>query len=95
MWSAFHSTLNIFSSFTVQQIPEKFVQKYGDTLSNMVILKLPCGLQVWLEKGWPEFSKYYSLEHGSMVVFGYEGNFNFNSRIFDRSTVLINYPTKY
>lgn len=77
--------------------------KYGDGLSNSVVLKVPSGLEwemeprrydgeVWFEKGWPDFSHFYSLDFAYWLVFGYEGNSKFLVRIFDRSCTEIDYP---
>ncbi|KAK9929696.1 hypothetical protein M0R45_026784 [Rubus argutus] len=87
-------------------IPEDFVCKYGKDLSNPVCFKLPCGSEwevgltryngeVWLKKGWPDFSKFYSLGYNDMLVFGYEGNSRFQVSIFDRSTIEIEYPIEH
>ncbi|XP_024030727.1 B3 domain-containing transcription factor VRN1-like [Morus notabilis] len=84
-------------------IPTKFVKKYGETLSNSVFVKLPSGSE-WkmelrksngrfcLQKGWPEFVKYYSIGFGHFLVFRYEGNSRFHACIFDTTTVEIEYP---
>ena len=67
-------------------------------------MKLPCGSKwkmelrkhenkIWLEKGWPDFAKHYSIKRGSMLVFRYEGNSEFHAVIFDTSTVEIDYPS--
>ncbi|KAL5557177.1 hypothetical protein UlMin_039413 [Ulmus minor] len=83
---------------------EKFVRLHGNSLSNSVILKIPCGsewtiglekkdLKVWLFKGWSDFSKYYCLKIGYLIVFRYEGASHFRVSIFDKSTFRINYPT--
>ncbi|PON54065.1 B3 DNA binding domain containing protein, partial [Parasponia andersonii] len=79
-------------------------RKYGETLSSSVFVKLPCGSKwkmklarqdnkIWLEGGWPDFSKHYSLKRGSMLMFRYEGNSEFHAVIFDKSTVEIDYPS--
>ncbi|KAL5557171.1 hypothetical protein UlMin_039407 [Ulmus minor] len=83
-------------------IPKKFKRKYGETLSNPVLLELPCGLEwkvelsddkVCFDKGWAEFADYYALEFGHMLVFRYKGNSQFHVFIFDKSTSEIDYPT--
>ncbi|POO02681.1 B3 DNA binding domain containing protein, partial [Trema orientale] len=85
------------------RIPHKFTRKYGETLSNSVFVKLPCGSKwkmkltkkdnkIWLEEGWPDFAKHYSIRRGSMVMFRYDGNSEFHAVIFDTSTVEIDYP---
>lgn len=84
-------------------IPVKFVRRYGETLSNPVSVKLPCGSEwkmelrkfdgrVCLHKGWPEFVKHYSIALGHFLVFRYEGNSRFHAFIFDKTTVEIDYP---
>ncbi|XP_016651550.1 PREDICTED: putative B3 domain-containing protein Os03g0621600 [Prunus mume] len=84
-------------------IPKKFLRKYGDDLSNPVLLKLPNGSkwnielrrwegEAWFDKGWPEFSEFYFLEHCHSLVFGYEGNSKFHICIFDESFIEIEYP---
>ncbi|KAJ9175685.1 hypothetical protein P3X46_014217 [Hevea brasiliensis] len=85
------------------RIPIKFVKKYGNCLSSPMILEIPTGNtwqvellkngdDVWLEKGWQEFSEYHSLKHGHLLLFKYEGECNFSVLIFDMSAVEIEYP---
>lgn len=90
----------------MQQIPNKFVRMYGDTLSDSIRLELPCGLRwdvgltkcdgkVWIGEGrWADFSNHYSLGHGYLLVFRYEGNSRFHVLIFDKSTTEIDYLPK-
>ncbi|KAL6272645.1 hypothetical protein ACE6H2_023337 [Prunus campanulata] len=78
--------------------------RYGDNLSSPVHLKLPSGAEmeiqlrrcndgwVWFDKGWPEFSKFCSLNYGNWLVFGYEGNSNFHVFVFDETGTEIEYP---
>lgn len=60
--------------------------KFGNFLSDKLLLKAPNGEvwpikltrddvndSLWLEKGWPEFAKFYSLENGCFLFFSYEG----------------------
>ncbi|PRQ20362.1 putative transcription factor B3-Domain family [Rosa chinensis] len=86
-------------------IPEDFVSKYGKDLSNSVTFRLPCGSEwevgltryngeVWFDKGWPDFSKFYSLGYNDLLVFGYEGKSRLQVSIFDKSTIEIEYPVK-
>ncbi|KAB2617680.1 B3 domain-containing transcription factor VRN1-like [Pyrus ussuriensis x Pyrus communis] len=99
----FKIIVNDTSKYNKIKIPTKFVMKYGDGLSNSVVLKVPSGLEwemeprrydgeVWFEKGWPDFSHFYSLDFAYWLVFGYEGNSKFLVRIFDRSCTEIDYP---
>ncbi|XP_058008068.1 B3 domain-containing transcription factor VRN1-like [Hevea brasiliensis] len=85
-------------------IPRKFVRKYGKDLSSPVLLEVPCGRiwqveltkcdgEIWLQNGWQEFMEYYSLAHGSFIVFEYnKRNCHFNAIIFDKSASEIDYP---
>lgn len=81
------------------------MRKYGESLSNPVILKLPSGLEwkveltscdgeVCLQKGWPEFMENLSIGCGYLLVFRYEANSHFHLIIFDTSAVEMDYPTK-
>lgn len=86
-----------------KRIPKSFVKKYEKHLSNPVHLKLPsgsewevevttCDGEVWLDRGWPEFSKFYSLEQGGSLVFKYDVNSKFQVCILDASGTEIDYP---
>ncbi|OAY46056.1 hypothetical protein MANES_07G112902v8 [Manihot esculenta] len=87
------------------RIPKKFVKNHGKCLSSPMILKVPTGNtwkvellrsgdDVWLAKGWQEFTEYHSLKHGNMLVFKYEGDCQFSVLIFDMSAVEIEYPDR-
>ncbi|XP_048228269.1 B3 domain-containing transcription factor VRN1-like [Ricinus communis] len=85
-------------------ITRRFVRRYGNDLSTPVVLKVPSGAkwevelvkhdgEIWLQNGWQEFLKYYSLDHGFFLVFKYnQRNYNFNVIIFDKSAIEIDYP---
>ncbi|XP_065633422.1 B3 domain-containing transcription factor VRN1-like [Quercus suber] len=84
----------------LQTIPKMFIRKYRENLSSPTFLKLPndakwkveltkCNDEVWLQKGWKEFAKCYSLEQGHFVVFRYEGNSHFQVLIFDETATEI------
>ncbi|GMI68864.1 hypothetical protein HRI_000555700 [Hibiscus trionum] len=86
-------------------IPKKFMKKYGNGLSNSVLLTVPSGDTwhveltrsdgvVWLQNGWQEFVEFYSLKNGYFLVFKYEGNDTFFILIFDMSASEIEYPCK-
>ncbi|ONH90754.1 hypothetical protein PRUPE_8G072800 [Prunus persica] len=85
------------------RVPKTFLDKCGEHLSDQIHLKLPCGSEwkiklrrcngeVWLGKGWPEFSEFYSLKKGNSLLFRYEGNSKFNVLIFDESGTEMDYP---
>ncbi|KAL5557168.1 hypothetical protein UlMin_039404 [Ulmus minor] len=85
-------------------ICNKFARKYGKSLSNPILVKLPCGSEwkmeftkhdaggVYLQKGWLEFIDHYSLKKGHLLFFRYEGNSQFHVVICDRSAAEIDYP---
>ncbi|KAE9611543.1 putative transcription factor B3-Domain family [Lupinus albus] len=73
-------------------------------MSNPVFLKPPDGTEwkvhwikkndeFWLEKGWKEFTENYSLYHGVLVMFKYEGTSHFDVNILDNSSLEIEYPS--
>lgn len=103
--SRFDQLLDTIS--VAQRIPKKFVMKYGDDLSNPVSLELPSGSgsawkvdlrrldgEVWFDKGWADFSEFYSLDRGHWLVFGYQGNSKFHVCIFDRTCTEVDYPLR-
>lgn len=47
----------------------------------------------WLGKGWREFMEHYSIGHGHLVVFKYEGDSMFHVIIFDKSASEIDYSS--
>ena len=49
--------------------------------------------EVWFEKGWKEFTENYSLDHGYLVVFKYEGTSQFDVIILEESALEIDYPS--
>ncbi|XP_050384245.1 B3 domain-containing protein LOC_Os12g40080-like [Argentina anserina] len=84
---------------------KKYQEKYGKELPRAAHLKLPCGAEwevevtghnghFWFEKGWEEFSKFYSLQSHDSLAFQYEGNSRFKVNIFDKSKTEIDYPIK-
>ncbi|KAM6591502.1 hypothetical protein CsatA_014107 [Cannabis sativa] len=86
------------------RVPQYFVEKCGETLTERVFVKLPCGSKwpmklendngkFWLQNGWPEFMKHYSLKRGHMLTFRYDGNSEIYAVIFDTNTVEIDYPS--
>ncbi|XP_055960159.1 B3 domain-containing transcription factor VRN1-like [Mercurialis annua] len=87
-------------------IPRKFVRLYGNNLSNSVVLKVPTGAkwklelvkcdgEIWLQNGWQEFVKYYSIAYGSFLVFEYnQEKSEFDVSIFDTSALEIDYPSE-
>ncbi|OMO84150.1 hypothetical protein COLO4_22197 [Corchorus olitorius] len=86
------------TQFNKLRIPRKFARKYGSELSGTVQLTVPDGDvtlpvevaksengEVWLEKGWQQFSEHYSFKLGYFLVFVYEGNGRFQVLPFDLS----------
>ncbi|XP_047312794.1 B3 domain-containing transcription factor VRN1-like [Impatiens glandulifera] len=86
------------------RIPEEFVARYRNHLSNAVLLKMPSGAvwrigltdscgEVWMESGWRKFTNYYSIRYGHFLVFRYDGNSVFYVMILDNENALeIEYP---
>ncbi|XLT15063.1 hypothetical protein HN51_060753 [Arachis hypogaea] len=85
------------------KIPNKFTSKYGGGVKNPVYLKPPDGTQwkvqwtqhdgdILFEKGWKEFAAYYSLDHGHLLRFEFNGTSCFEVHIFDMSGLEIHYP---
>ncbi|KAF2318758.1 hypothetical protein GH714_010493 [Hevea brasiliensis] len=88
---------------TLEEIPRKFVRRYGSDLSSPALLKVPsgdkwkvelvkCDGEIWLKNGWQEFVEHYSLALGSFIIFEYEQNCLFNVIIIDKSASEIDYP---
>lgn len=86
------------------KLPKKFTRKDGDGMSNPVFLKPADGTEwkihytkhggeIWFQKGWKEFATYYSLDHGHLLFFEYEGTSHFDVHIFDSSALEIDYPS--
>ncbi|XP_008241579.1 PREDICTED: B3 domain-containing protein Os03g0212300-like isoform X1 [Prunus mume] len=80
------------------------VMEYGDLMADKIFLEVPdgavwpvkltrpCNGEIWLQKGWPEFAKFYSLKHGCLLFFRYGGEHShFRVRIFMRNTLEMKY----
>ncbi|XP_057445201.1 B3 domain-containing transcription factor VRN1-like isoform X2 [Lotus japonicus] len=85
-------------------LPNGFMKKYSGGMSNPVFLKAPDNISwevhwskhdsyFWFQKGWKEFVKYYSLDHGHLVLFEFKDASDFGVHIFDKSTLEIEYPS--
>ncbi|KAK1401338.1 hypothetical protein POM88_000943 [Heracleum sosnowskyi] len=102
--SFFKIILTDVGSHTKLLFSEKFSRIFGKNLKDSVSLSTPGGpLQwsvdlkrrkgkVWLQNGWPEFAKFYSIRFGYLLVFEYKGDSNFQVLIFEPSAVEIDYP---
>lgn len=89
----------------MQRIPEAFASRYcKNNLQNVAYLEVPSGKiwevevvhskdEIWLAKGWEDFSDYHSISCGQFLMFGYNGRSHFNVTIFDLSATEIEYPT--
>lgn len=86
------------------KIPKMLVMEYGDLMADKIFLEVPdgavwpvkltrpCNGEIWLQKGWPEFAKFYSLKHGCLLFFRYGGEHShFRVRIFMRNTLEMKY----
>ncbi|KAK1369131.1 hypothetical protein POM88_035223 [Heracleum sosnowskyi] len=100
----FKIILSDADSQTKLMIPRKFVRKYEKDLDSRISLKAPYGLvwhvnlerqkdEVWLQDGWPEFARFYSVQFGHLLVFKYRGHCDFKVCIFDPSCTEIDYPS--
>ncbi|KAK1369132.1 TF-B3 domain-containing protein [Heracleum sosnowskyi] len=99
----FKIILSDIESHTKLMVPSKFTRQHGKNLHASVFLKVPNGSawlvnlerykgDVWLQNGWPEFARFYSLRFGHLLVFEYRGHVDFQVRIFDPSCTEIDYP---
>lgn len=96
-----------FIIFKIQEVPKKFVRKHGEAVQgDEIYLKVANGGKwkvglnksdgkVWFEKGWEEFTKFYSFDIGYFLTFRYEGNFCFYVVIFDHSATEIEYSITF
>ncbi|KAL2349065.1 hypothetical protein Fmac_003065 [Flemingia macrophylla] len=86
-------------------VPDKFVEKYGESLPNSLLLKTPNGAEwklnlekwngkIWFREGWKEFAEYHSLAHGHLLVFRCQTISLFQVYILDLSALEIDYPSK-
>ncbi|KAL5735846.1 hypothetical protein ACOSQ2_030634 [Xanthoceras sorbifolium] len=87
----------------MQEIPEKFVKKFGNELSTVATLTVPNGRvwkvelmkdgrKFWFRDGWNDFVEYHSITTGYFLVFRYGKHSNFHVLIFDMSACEIQYP---
>ncbi|XLR05833.1 hypothetical protein S83_072031 [Arachis hypogaea] len=87
----------------ILKLPKNFSRKYGASLPKPVFLKPPNGTEwkvdwtmhdadVVFENGWKEFVKYYSINHGYVLKFEYNGNSKLGVQICDKSGLEIEYP---
>ncbi|KAK3195648.1 hypothetical protein Dsin_026958 [Dipteronia sinensis] len=85
------------------RIPEKFVRKFGDELSDVATMRLPNGhvwhvklvkdgKEIWFHDGLHDFVKYHSICAGHFLVFKYEKNSNFHVLLFDTTACEVQYP---
>ncbi|KAL5788446.1 hypothetical protein ACOSP7_005395 [Xanthoceras sorbifolium] len=86
-----------------KRIPEKFVRKFGDELSDVALFRVPNG-RVWhvgltkdgskilFNDGWDDFVKYHSIGVGYFLVFKYGRNTNFDVLILGTTYCEIEYP---
>lgn len=99
----FKIILTDVGSHSILLFPENFLRFFGKNLKDNIILNAPSGLEwlidikrhkgkVWLQNGWPEFAKYYSISFGYLLVFEYKGESKFQVLIFEPSCLEIEYP---
>lgn len=84
------------------RIPDKFVEKYGQELSDVVKLIDPTSAvsyvrlekmekTLWLHDGWEKFVDDHFISYGYFLLFKYEGNSTFNVNIFDLTATEVDY----
>lgn len=84
-------------------IPRKFARIFGENLNDSIFLNASGGSvwpidlerhegKVWMQNGWPEFAKFYSICVGYLLLFEYQGDSKFQVLIFDPSSSEIEYP---
>lgn len=84
-------------------IPRKFARIFGENLNDSIFLNASSGSvwpidlerhegKVWMQNGWPEFAKFYSICVGYLLLFEYQGDSKFQVLIFDPSSSEIEYP---
>ncbi|KAK1373711.1 B3 DNA-binding domain protein [Heracleum sosnowskyi] len=99
----FKIVLTDIDSHSKLMIPRKFVKIFGKNMDNRIHLSAPSGSvwsvdlekqkdEVWMQNGWPEFAKFYSISFGYLLVFEYKGDAKFEVLIFDPIAVEIDYP---
>ncbi|EYU30825.1 hypothetical protein MIMGU_mgv11b018073mg [Erythranthe guttata] len=98
----------VFSRTCLQKIPREFVKRYGNTLlrnCSVISLKVPTDSlwrveltradgEIWLQNGWKEFVEFYSIKFGHLLVFEYQGSFQFRVLVFDMTASEIEYPSQ-
>ncbi|KAK2665194.1 hypothetical protein Ddye_003768 [Dipteronia dyeriana] len=84
------------------RIPEKFVSKFGNELSNVAKMRLSNGRvwhvklvkdgkDIWFHDGLHDFVKYNSICAGHFLVFKYARNLNFHVLVFDKTACEVQY----
>ncbi|WCJ33811.1 B3 domain-containing transcription factor VRN1 [Euphorbia peplus] len=87
------------------RLPPRFVNQYGHELGNVAQLTVSDGRvwkmkvrregnHIWLENGFPEFVKYYSIGYRHLLTFEYRSFSNFNVNVCDKSGCEIEYPPR-
>ncbi|KAJ0011044.1 hypothetical protein Pint_34525 [Pistacia integerrima] len=85
------------------EIPQMFVKKFGNELSDIATLEVPNGrvwligltkdgTKIWFRDGWHDFVQYHSIAVGYFLVFKYLKNSTFQVLIFDSTACEIHYP---
>ncbi|WCJ32101.1 hypothetical protein M5689_013544 [Euphorbia peplus] len=52
------------------------------------------GNHIWLENGFPEFVKYYSIGYGHLLTFNYQSFSTFSLNVCDKNGCEIEYPSR-
>uniref|UniRef100_A0A3Q7JMK1 TF-B3 domain-containing protein n=1 Tax=Solanum lycopersicum TaxID=4081 RepID=A0A3Q7JMK1_SOLLC len=89
--------------FCIQRIPPVFAESHCKDMLNHVFLQAPHGKawevevehsqgQIWLAKGWKEFSNLYAISVKQLLMFTYNARDLLDVTIFGMDTVEIKYP---
>ncbi|WCJ33823.1 hypothetical protein M5689_015160 [Euphorbia peplus] len=87
------------------RLPLRFVNTYRNELGGVAQLTASDGRvwkmkvrregnHIWLENGFPEFVKYYSIGYGHLLTFKYRSFSSFDVNVCDKSGCEIEYPPR-
>ncbi|KAJ3698220.1 hypothetical protein LUZ61_001925 [Rhynchospora tenuis] len=88
------------------RIPSKFHRHLPSELQKAAALLCPhhsvwyvevcqIGPDIFFERGWPEFMKAHDMHIGYFLLFQYNGNMNFEVKVFDTTCCLKDYSLKH
>ncbi|KAJ4763163.1 B3 domain-containing protein [Rhynchospora pubera] len=88
------------------RIPSKFQRHIPSELPKKAVLLCPrhqvwevevcqAGPDIFFQRGWPEFMKAHDMHIGYFLLFQYNGNMNFEVKVFDTTCCLKDYSLKH